>query len=506
MGPLPGVAGLADRPVDQVRVARVMAAVALVLAALAAGLVERLLATADLEPDGGPMLRALLSAPRPPRTPPARVAVVLVDGLRVDEARALPSWRALAATAQTGALALETPTLSRPFQHVAFTGVPSHASGVRSNRFVARARHASVMDEVRDAGGQVFIVGEGLDWIRRMHGRPQDGGSDAEDALGAPLDEALAAFSAAAPPALLVVHPVSVDGTAHAGGVHSDAHRDALARADEVIARVAAAGTALFVLSDHGHRDAGGHGGPEPEVARAPILARAPGVGAFSDAVSPNRVAPTLARALGVAEPRHGSEPAVGEAAGPDHERASSLVEAGRRASRMRLSVRRRWTALLAVVWLVMTLGPIKRAFGFDRSVPAALALWPGVVMALHLTLGRPLSLSAIDGRLPHALRVLALGATAALIVVALGFALGTGPRGLRLRRAAACVGWSAAASALAAGAYVGFALGPWPLGPLERYLPLLIAGAAGGGLAVVAAALLAGGRADPAPAPSPVE
>lgn len=476
---LDGIAGLADRAVDGVRVARVMALLAL-LAALGAGAcVEQLLSTANDEPDGGRMLRAVMTEPRPVVGTPGRLAVVLVDGMRRDEA--LPAVESMAACE----IALSTPTLSRPFQHALFSGVPSRASGVRSNRFTGRARHASLMDAIRDAGGQVFYIGEGLDWIPRMHGDSEDWIVVTPDALDEPLDRAIAGFSEAAPPALLVVHVVSTDSTAHAGGVHTEEHRAALTRANEVAERVAAAGTPLVVLSDHGHLDAGGHGGPEPIVARSPLYLR--DVPAPDGPIETERLAPTFARALGVRPPRHAVLPPIGEDADETVARAGSLVSSGARASYLRLGVRRKWTMLFLIVWLVMTLGPIKRAFGFDRSVLPSLVLWPGLLVLGHLALGRPLSLSAIDGRVMHGARVLVLGFAAAALTVRIGYALGRGESWQRLRRAAACVGWSIAGSALATGAWVGFALGPWPISPLETYLPLLFNGAAIGGLLAVA-------------------
>ena len=87
-----GVAELADRRADPRRVARWMALVACVCAALGPLAAERLLATADRETEGGPLLRALASDAAP-TGPPGRVVVLLVDGLRRDEAARLPAWR-----------------------------------------------------------------------------------------------------------------------------------------------------------------------------------------------------------------------------------------------------------------------------------------------------------------------------------------------------------------------------------------------------------------------------
>ena len=485
-----GVAELADRRADPRRVARWMALVACVCAALGPLAAERLLATADRETEGGPLLRALASDAAP-TGPPGRVVVLLVDGLRRDEAARLPAWRRLAPESVTGTVALDEPTLSRPYYHALFTGVPQDASGVRSNRFGSRARHDSVMDRVRAAGGEVTVVAEGLDWMRRMHGPA--GGSDARDALEGEL-------AVRGSPGLLVVHVVSTDRTAHEEGIRAASHRDALALTDAVLSRLARIEDAtLVVTSDHGHLDEGGHGGLEPIVARAPLLVRAPGL-APSRLDAPVRapaLAPTLSHWLGVARPRSATEAppvALVGGAGEDewYRRATALVVTHRALERARLSRMHRWILPPLAFALFALIGPIKRGFGLDRAVPVAMVLWPALLLGLHVAMGRPLSLSAIDARPDHVARVLFLGASAAVLAIALALPLARGALRLRLARVAATVGWSQLAVTLLALAWVGFALGPWPLSPLERYLPLLLAGASAAALPVVAVSLYA--------------
>lgn len=511
---LPGIAGLADRPVDGRRVALVMGGVGLLVALGLGGTIEVLLRSANARPDGGTMLRALAPAPPRPSHAPGHVAVVLVDGMRADEARALPSWRALAPHAVTAQIALATPTLSRPFYHLLLTGVPADASGVRSNRFADRARHPSVADAVRAAGGRVLVVADGLDWMRHMHGRAGDGGTDARGSLGPPLDRAIAAWARAPAPALLVVHTLRVDASAHSEGIDGPAHRAALEQANDVVRRVSApAGTTLVVLSDHGHRANGGHGGPEPEVATAPLLVRAPGLDSrrLEAAVDPSALAPSIAWWLGVAPPPHAAaaaDPRLVSGASSEgwSARARGLVEGGRRASRLRLAARRRFTLPFALVFLLLTLGPIKRAYGFDRSVPIAMLLYPLVAVGSHFALGRPLSLSAIDDRLTHGVRVALIGALAAVVAFAIARASGSGEGATRTRRAAATVGWTATACALLPTAWIGFALGPWPLSPTAFYLPMFALAAGAAALVAAALALFASARASKRAPPAPRE
>lgn len=477
MDALTGVAALADRPVDGRKVAIAMACVAIAMAVACGAMAEYLLESMNAEPAAAARLRAL-----PERTAfgaPGHVAVVLVDGMRTDEAARLDAWRL---DAWKGEMSLPLPTLSRPFYHLLFTGVPPDGSGVRSNRFDRRARHESVPDRVRAAGGRVFIVADGLDWMRRMFGG--DGGSDAHGSIDAPLDGFLREWRAAPAPALLIVHAVGTDATAHAGGIHTAAHRAELARADRVIARVAAAGTPLFVLSDHGHIERGGHGGPEPEVARAPLLWRG---GETHGVVDPTRLAATISAALGVAAPRSACGSALGR---NDEAPASAIVRASRHVDRASLAGRRMWTMLVVFFGALLSLGPIKRAYRFDRSVPIAIVSFPLFAIAAHYALGLPLSLSAIDGTLSHSSRIAAIGVASAIAAFLLALGAGSGPVPARIRRAAAAVGWSAWACALHTTGWVGFALGPWPLDALDTYLPLLACGASGAGLAAMAIVL----------------
>ncbi|MCZ7679585.1 MAG: hypothetical protein M5U28_12820 [Sandaracinaceae bacterium] len=87
---LPGVAALADRPVDGRRVAIVMGIVALALSLACAAQIEHLLASANEEPEGAQLLRAHPARSAPGPRLADRVALVLVDGMRADEARGSP--------------------------------------------------------------------------------------------------------------------------------------------------------------------------------------------------------------------------------------------------------------------------------------------------------------------------------------------------------------------------------------------------------------------------------
>ena len=471
---------LSDRVIDGAKVARVMGTIAIAISLAFAAGIEHLLATANVEADGGIMLRAL-STPSGEVSNPRRAIVLLVDGLRADEARALPSLRAWPGA--KGSLRTELPSLSRPFYHLLLTGVPADASGVRTNRFDEHARHDSIADRVREAGGRFLLCAQGIDYLRTMFAEPGDRTLVAPDALGPGLDAMLAELARAPAPSLLLVHHTEVDQSAHDAGIASARHRAALREADSIIARLLSSrgDAALFVLSDHGHLAAGGHGGPEPEVTRAPLFVTAGAPLELEGSVPAPALAATIASWLGTSAPAAATRGPWAPIAGPGARVArvegqrDALARAGAAAARRRLEGRRSFWTPLAVLFALMTLGPIKRAFRLDRGALAAIASWPLAIAALHMLTGRPFSLSAIDTRLAHGVRVALLGLGACLVAWAIGLWLARGERASRVRRVLASTAWAATAAGLASGLWVGFELGPWPLSSTQHYLPMYV-------------------------------
>lgn len=504
------VVDLADRPVPQ-RKASIVYAVLLSLVAIAAyPTVDALYATLDSpSPAIGP-LRRLADSPVAPK-PPARSAIVLlIDGLREDEARRLPSLGALADEGVSGVVQLEPPTLSTPYYHALLTGVTPAASGVRSNRFHGPARFDTIADRFRAAGAPVTWISEEIDWLPRLDRAAGDVVHARTDALGAPLDRALEDLVAAPRPALVFVHVVAVDESAHDHGVEHPTHRRALEIAGGVTARVSTAarraGALLVVVSDHGHVTAGGHGGAEPEVARAPFVVRAPGLapGRAERALNVAEIAPAIAALAGVAPPRSAIAPPPNELAPGPHRidrafarsRAAASALAGVQAE---LGGRRTVALTLWAMLAIAALGATKRAFrGFDLGTLIAPALMAAIVLSVHVgILGRPLSLSAIDERDVHVARLVALGAAGSAIAIPLAALVarcvgGGGAWRRRLRRAAAANGLVATALAGLAIASTGASLGPWALDALALYAPVLAAATMAGAHVVSASVLIA--------------
>lgn len=507
---------LADLPVDPRRAAFAYALTLALLAGAAWPAVHTLFGSYDAEGEGLVDLRRAADpeaadagavGPAPSR----RAVVVLVDGLRYDEAEAMASVTSLSERGAFGAALHSPPTRSRPGYHALFTGVTPDGSGVRSNRYTGPARLDSLADRVRAAGGDCAWVGEELAWLPELFAADGERVEVGPEALGAELDGVLAEGAT-----LTVVHVLRVDESAHEGGVATPEHRAALEAADDLIARVAATlddETLFAVISDHGHIDGGGHGGFEPEVARVPFLLLAPGIepGLRRGVIPATAIAPTLAAWLGVLPPRTATESAAlvyGVSGGRYTAHASQrrlLAAAGAAKDRRHLAERQSVTGLLWFLFALSALGATKRAFsGFDRGSLVAPLLFAVLVACAHVLLERPLSLSAVDTVERHALRYGLVGLGAAAISVAAAFAIRrrseAGPA-LALLRAAATVGYVAAAAALGSVAWVGGAMSPWPLTELEAYAPAL-AFTVGAGAWPVCAAILAwvAWRSPPAP------
>lgn len=493
---------LADEPVDPARAALVYAAAFVLLAAAAWPALHLLFGTYDGEPDGLADLRRAADVEVRTEAPRRRAVVVLVDGLRFDEAEAMPAVGALSRRGAFGSVLHTTPTRSRPGYHVLFTGVPPDGSGVRSNRYEGPARLDSLADRVRAAGGTCAWVGEDLDWLAELFAAEGETVEAGPDALGAPLARVLGEGAT-----LTVVHVLAVDETAHEGGVRSAEHAQALEAASALIGRLAEAAdeTTLFALiSDHGHIDGGGHGGLEREVARVPFVLVAPGLepGERRGVVEAAAVAPTLAAWLEVPPPRTSvapPAPAYGVSGGAQTARAMQravLVAAGSAKDRRRLADRQSLSGLLWFLLAVSALGATKRAFtGFDRGTLIAPALFVALGLAAHVLLERPFSLSAVDTAWRHALRFGTVGALAAAASLGAAAAVRRRPGSggaLALFRAAAALGFVCGAAALGSLAWLGGAMGPWPLAELEAYAPVL-SFTLGAGAWLVCAAVLAG-------------
>src|SRR3989441_3588065 len=284
------IAGSSHAPVTRVCALAVGAAMA-----YAAGSYE-----SDLNVRRPPVLTVRASRTSRGQGSAARVVWVMVDGLRVDASREMTVLNRLRTEGEDISARAEFPSFSRPNFVAQASGIEPAASGVLSNGYPEEVALDSVFRRAKKAGLRTAMLttdpDPGLSWTYA---------SWVDDTITEDPDP-----DADLPPADLVfVHIGYVDRAGHVSGAASRQYRAAVARADEVIGRIARtldpAREALIVTSDHGHLDGGGHGGMEPAVVRIPIVVWGAGAVRRTRAGRGRDVGPTIATLLGIGPLSH---------------------------------------------------------------------------------------------------------------------------------------------------------------------------------------------------------
>jgi hypothetical protein len=256
----------------------------------------------------------------PPGTPSItrRVVVVLIDGLREDTALNSQVMPFLAQLRQEGAWATmhsRPPAYSEAGYTTLLTGAwPDLSDGHTINAEYSDIRtftQDDIFSETKRIGLKTAI--SGFYWFEKLV--PQTSvdycfytpGDDAE-ADQQVLDSALPWLENDLAQ-LILIHFDQVDYAGHYEGGPRDPRWDqAATRVDEllhqIVAKLDLSQDSLLVLSDHGHIDAGGHGGQEPVVLREPFVLIGASVrpGHYVD-LNMVDVAPTLAALLGTSLP-----------------------------------------------------------------------------------------------------------------------------------------------------------------------------------------------------------
>ncbi len=218
----------------------------------------------------------LASPDSPGLAPAARVRVVLLDGLSAAHADALPHLTDICAKGQPLTLDVGFPTVSLPVQHVLWTGLTQQQSGVQYHiGKLATPAHAipSQVDSVAVAESHPEIVHSFgfTSAAPPLPPEPTPGTTPEVTPFADFPDVALAAV--AGPARLAFVHVLRIDDAGHKTGGASPEYAAAATWSDDLLATLwarapADAHTRWFILADHGHRPAGGHGDGEPDIRR----------------------------------------------------------------------------------------------------------------------------------------------------------------------------------------------------------------------------------------------
>lgn len=247
-----------------------------------------------------------------------RLVIVLIDGLRYDTSLRADTMPNLASLRQQGAFAKmhsQPPSFSAPGYSTIFSGAwPYMNDGPVFNldydEYVTWPQD-NLFSAVHDAGFKTAI--SAYNWFEKLV--PQ---ADVDISFYTAGDDKAAdedVMKAALPwlqnneAQFVLIHIDQVDYAGHhEGGPHSIAGFQAAKRADDDLGQILAtldlSKDTVMVISDHGHIDAGGHGGQDAVVLQEPFVIAGAGVKP-GDAGDINMVdlAPTLATLFGTRLP-----------------------------------------------------------------------------------------------------------------------------------------------------------------------------------------------------------
>jgi len=245
----------------------------------------------------------------PGLAPVARTRVIMIDGLSEEVAATLPAWSSVCKRGVTLRVDVGFPTISLPVEIALWTGLTQQQTGV-----VFRDRRPIIPPDRRTTAAKVpgsVAVAEYYGWIVRSLGFAQTEPSadpvnivkDLEPEAWKQQWEARALAAVIGPAPLAFVHVLRVDSTGHKRGMGVE-YRRVAAEADAILGRLVAADPAArwFVLSDHGHHVAGGHGGEERAIRQVQACIAGPGIapGSHGPLVHVVDVARALADSAGV--------------------------------------------------------------------------------------------------------------------------------------------------------------------------------------------------------------
>ncbi|QKW50081.1 alkaline phosphatase family protein [Streptomyces buecherae] len=276
---------------------------------------------------------AAAARPTPARRSPARTPKALLIGLdgcmldRVAEADAPHLHRLIAGGLRAPGTIPYAFTLSGPGWSTLATGVWPTKHGVRDNTFRGQrfATYPDVLTRVEHARPalRTYAVSSWPQLTSATGGGPLF--SPAVDVRVAPpgsaydagtTQDAVARLSQADAPDASFVQLDNIDHAGHASGGASRAYLEAIAGADAQVGQMLTAITTrpthaaedwlIMVTADHGHTDAGGHGGTSAREKQTFVIAHGAGFAPGSTGASRMvDVAPTLLTHLGIAiDPR----------------------------------------------------------------------------------------------------------------------------------------------------------------------------------------------------------
>lgn len=248
------------------------------------------------------------------------VTILLVDGLRLDASRRMETLNALRARGADIEGTVGTPSFSRPGRATIAVGAYPSIHGVTTNRQKRMVPLDNILRRAGAMGGRCRVAGskiwsglfgqdiEACGVYRAGEGKEGPGAFTRQVGDVRASQEAGIAFILQEPAMLRIADVISTDFAAHEYGGTSPQYLAEVQRIDarlaDLVSRLDLSKETLIVTADHGHRDAGGHGGEEPEVLAIPIVMAGAGIRPGTSAKAGQAdIAPTVAALLGAALP-----------------------------------------------------------------------------------------------------------------------------------------------------------------------------------------------------------
>lgn len=240
-----------------------------------------------------------------------RVVYVIVDGLREDVSRTMPTLNALRAHGYDAVVRTSQPSLSFPNWTTLMSGASQRISGVTTNWFEEKVPVETLIDVALAADRTVavsvptdFEMLYGVERTGHVYLRDWEAGTYM---TGGIVDKAIALATESSASLVLVQLP-DIDEAGHAAGGASQEYRETALKVDADLGRLVTALqgplTTFVVASDHGHIDTGGHGGPEDVVTMVPAVFAGPNVRPGTAEGTQDQVATTVALLADLAVPR----------------------------------------------------------------------------------------------------------------------------------------------------------------------------------------------------------
>lgn len=243
---------------------------------------------------------------------PGRLVYIIVDGLREDISRTMPTLNTLRAHGFDAVVRTGQPSLSFPGWTTLLSGAPQRISGVTTNWFTERVPVETLIDVALAASRTVAVSApkdfEMLYGVNRVGNVFLRDWTEGAYMSGEIVDHALS-LEKDSGASLLIVHLPDVDEAGHASGGSSKAYADMALKVDAEIGRLVTAlqgpATTFVVTADHGHIDTGGHGGPEDIVTLTPAVFAGPNVRPGTGEGAQDQIAPTVALLAMLPAPRN---------------------------------------------------------------------------------------------------------------------------------------------------------------------------------------------------------